>query len=109
MKHQNVIKRKIETGKSIIIYKYAKLDMFHHYRRFQLYMYDFMYVKSETFPLEDHFPATKNIVVKYKKISTQVIVPKHCLGFCYICSEYYELDKKSDDIETFKKIIPPIQ
>ena len=42
-------------------------------------MYAFMYVDPETIPAEDNFPATKNFVDKYKKISTPGLVPKIAL------------------------------
>ena len=45
----------------------------------------------------DHFPATKILVVKYKKISSPGTVPKHWLVFSYIRSKYYDLDQNFDD------------
>ena len=50
--------------------KYAKLKIFHHDRRLQVYMYDFMYVDPEKMSAEDHFPATTCLVVNYKKMTT---------------------------------------
>ena len=41
--------------------KYAQLMRFHHDLQFQLYMYALMYADPETIPVEDHFPATKNL------------------------------------------------
>ena len=85
------------------MYKYAQLKRFHHERRLQVYMYDFMYVYPETIPEEGHFTATKSFVAKYKKISTPGPVPKYWLGFSYICSEDYELDQNFDDIKLKKQ------
>ena len=48
--------------------KYSQLKRFHHDRQLQAYMYDFMYVDTETMPVEDHFTATKRIFLNYKKI-----------------------------------------
>ena len=72
--------------------KYSLLRRFHHDLRLQFYMYDFMYVDTETIPVEDYFPDTQTSVDKYRKMSTPVPVSKHCLRFIYIRSEYYELD-----------------
>ena len=47
-------------------------------------------------PVIDHFPATKILVVKYKKISSPGTVPKHWLVFSYIRSKYYDLDQNFD-------------
>ena len=49
--------------------------------------------------MEDHFPATKTIVVNYKKMSTPGTVPKHRLGFSYILSEDYEFYQNFNDTE----------
>ena len=38
-----------------------------------------------------------------KKISTTGPVPKHCLGFNYICSEYYELYLNFDETQIKRK------
>ena len=43
--------------------------------------------------VEEHFPDTKPFVVNYKKMSTPGSVSKHCLGFSYISSEDYGLDR----------------
>ena len=40
--------------------EYAQLKMFLHDLLLQVYMYAFMYVHPAKFPVEDHFPATKN-------------------------------------------------
>ena len=44
--------------------KYAQLKRFHYDRQIQVYMYALMYVDNQTMPGEDHFTATKQIVVK---------------------------------------------
>ena len=46
------------------------------------------------------FQATRTIVENYKKMSTLVPVPQHCIGFSYIHSEDYELDLNFDKIDT---------
>ena len=56
----------------------AQLKRFHHNRRLQVYMYDFMYVDPDTMPVEEHFTATKTYAVNYKKMSTPGPVPKYC-------------------------------
>ena len=38
--------------------KYALLKRFHYDDRFQVYMYNFMYVDPGTIPVEDYFPDT---------------------------------------------------
>ena len=68
--------------------KYAQLKRFYHDIRIQVNMYAFVYIYPPKIPMEDHFPATTTFVVNYKKVSTQVTVPKHWLGFSYICSKY---------------------
>ena len=73
------------------------MKRFHHDRRLQVYMYDFMYPDPETMPVEDHFPATKTFVVNYKKTSNPGTAPKHWLVFSYIRSEDYELDMNCYD------------
>ena len=77
------------------MYKYALLKMFHHDRQIQFYMYAFIYVNSDTMPVEEFFQL-QFFVENYKKFSTPVPVPKHCLLFSYTCSEDYELDQKFD-------------
>ena len=66
--------------------KYAQLRRFHHDCRLQIYICEFMYVETETMPVEDHFPSTKLFVQNYNKISTPGPVSKHCLGVSYIHS-----------------------
>ena len=66
--------------------KYAQLKRFHHCRQIQIDMCDFMYVDLEAMPVEYPFPATKYFVGNYKKMSTPRPVPKHWIGFSYICS-----------------------
>ena len=61
-----------------------------------------MYVDPDKMAEEDYFPATKN-VVNYKETSTPEPVPKHWLGFSYICSEGYELDLNFDLTEIKSK------
>ena len=68
------------------MYKYAQLKRFHIDHRLQFYMYYFMYVGTDTLPLEDYFDSTITYADKYKKISTPVLVPKHWLGFSNIHS-----------------------
>ena len=72
--------------------KDAQLRRFYHDHLLQVWLYTFMYVDPDTIPVEDNFPATKQFVLDYKKISTPGTVPKYCLGFSYIRSEYYDLD-----------------
>ena len=64
--------------------KYAQLNRFHHDHQLQVYIYDFIYVDTETIPVKDYFTATKTFVVKYKKISIPGSVAKHWIGFSYI-------------------------
>ena len=40
-----------------IMDRYAQLNIFHHARRLQFYMYDFMYVDPQKIPVEYHFTA----------------------------------------------------
>ena len=81
------------------MYKYAQLNILHHDRQIQVYMYAFIYVYPQTMPVEDNFPDTKTCVGNYNKMSTPWIVPKHWLGFSYIRLEDCELDKNFDDVE----------
>ena len=81
------------------MYKYAYLKRFHHDYILQIYMYDFMYVDTQTMTAEDYFNATKEFVVNRKKISTTGPVTKHWMEFIYISSEDYELDQNFDDTE----------
>ena len=67
--------------------KYVLLKRFHHDLRLQVYRYEFMYVDTETMPVEDNFTATKMFVKNYKKISTPGPVTIYWLGFSYIRSE----------------------
>ena len=74
MKHQKVIKRKTDTEQSKNMYKYAQLNRLHRDRRPQVYMYDFMYVDTDTFPVEDNFPATKTFFESFNsRISTKTL------------------------------------
>ena len=81
------------------MYKYSQLKRFHHDCLLQVYMYAFMYVDTQTIPLEGRFFSTKIFVVDYKKNSTPGLFPKHWLVFSYIRLEDYELDQNFDDIE----------
>ena len=93
-----VYKEKKNRDRKIkIMDKYEHMKRFHHDLQLQVYMYDFMYVDTETITMEDYFPDTKTCVEKYRKISTTGTLPKHWLGFSYICSEDYELDLKFDE------------
>ena len=76
--------------------KYAQMKRFHHDCQLQAYMYASMYVDTQTIPVEEHLTATI-FFVNYKKMSTPEQVPKNCLGFSYIHSEYYELDLNFED------------
>ena len=69
--------------------KYAQLKRFHHNRRLQVYIYDFMYVDLEPMPVEENFPDTKEFVENYNKMLNSGPFPKQWLGFSYICSENY--------------------
>ena len=79
--------------------KYAQLNIIHHDRQLQVYMYDFIYVDPNTMPPEENFPDTKIFVDNYKKISTPGPVPKTFLEFSYIRSEDYGLDVNFDETE----------
>ena len=52
------------------------MNRFHCDCRLQVYIYSFMYVKSDTMAEEVYFLATKIFVANYKKNSTPVPVPK---------------------------------
>ena len=69
----------------------------HGDRQLQVYIYAFRYVDPETIPSEDHFTDTKKSVEDYKKMPTQGLAPKHCLGFSYIKSGYYEFEQNFYD------------
>ena len=99
MKHQKVIKRKTETERSKIMYKYAQLKRLHHDLRLQVHMYAFMYIYPYKMPVKDHFSSTKTCVVNYKKLSTPVPATKSWLGISYIFLEDYELNQKFGDTE----------
>ena len=71
------------------MYKYAQLKRFHHDRRIQVYMDDFMYVDTEKMPVEDHFTSYNYFGCELQKISTPVTVPKHWPMFSYMRSEDY--------------------
>ena len=87
MKHQRVIKtKKYDIEKSKTIDKYALIKRCHYDRQPRFYMFAFVYVYPETMVEEEYFPATKNIVENYNKMSTPGPVPKHWLVFSYICS-----------------------
>ena len=51
-------KKKQETELSKNMHKCVELERFHHEHWLQLYMYDFMYVDTQTMPVEDSFSAT---------------------------------------------------
>ena len=55
--------------------KYAPMNKFQHDCWIQLYMYDLMYIDTDTMANEYHFPATYNIS------STPGLFTKYCLGF----------------------------
>ena len=72
VKHQKFVKtKKTEIELSIVMYKYAQLKRFHHEIRLQVYMYDFMYVDPETMLVEEHFPATKRLLIIKRKFQLQ--------------------------------------
>ena len=56
--------------------RYTQLKRFHHERRLQVYMYDFMYIGPRKMQVEDHHPFKKSIFVNHEKMSTQGSVPK---------------------------------
>ena len=60
-------------------------------------MYAFVYVDTQTIPMEEHFPDTKTFFVSYKDVSNPVPFPKHWMVLSYIHSEAYELDQNFDD------------
>ena len=62
-------------------------------------MCDFMYVDTQTMPVEDYFTDTKIFVVNYKKIPTPGPVPKHWRGLSYIRSKEIQLDQHFYDTE----------
>ena len=66
-------------------------------------MYGLTYVDPQTMPEEDHFPAKKMFFVNHKNISTPGQGQKHCLGFSYIRSGYYELYNNFDYTELKKE------
>ena len=39
--------------------KYTLMNTFHHDCWLQVYMYDFMYIDTDTIPVEDYFPDTR--------------------------------------------------
>ena len=80
MKHQH-IKKKTETERSKLMYRYAQLNRFRCECQRHINIYTFIHIDPQTMPVEYHFPSTKTFVVKYKKISTPGTVPKQWLGF----------------------------
>ena len=70
-------KKKPDTERSKIMYKYAQLKRCYHDQQLEAYIFAFMYVDSKTVPAEEHFPNTKIFVVNYKTISAPGTVPKH--------------------------------
>ena len=77
--------------------KYSIQKIFHHNLLLHVYMYDFMYVNTETIPVEEYFLDTKTCVDNYKKTSTPGQVPRYWHRFSCIFSEYYELDHNFDE------------
>ena len=65
--------------------EFSQLKSFHHEHQLKVYMYDFMYIDPDTMPVEDYFPDTKMFIENCKKMSILVSVPKHWLGFSFIC------------------------
>ena len=55
-------KKKHETKPSKIMYRYAKLKRFCRDRQLQVYMYVFMYVDTETIPVEVHLLLQKYLL-----------------------------------------------
>ena len=94
---KRLLKEKYDIERSKTMDKYEKMKRFHYNRRLQARLYAFMYVYPEIMTEENYFSATKKFVSNYKKMSTPGPVPKHWLGFSYICSEYYELDLNFDE------------
>ena len=60
------------------------MKRYYYYCRLQVYMYDFMYVDTDTMTEEYCFPDTKTFVKNHKKSSSQGPVPKNWLEFSYI-------------------------
>ena len=71
MKHQKVIKRKSETERSRIIYKYALMKRFHHEYQLKVYMYYFMCVYPEKITEEDYFSIIKTFLKTTRKCQPQ--------------------------------------
>ena len=61
-------KKKMDTGGSKIMHKYAQMKRFCHDQRLQFYIYGFIYDYPQTMPVEGHFTYTKKKVVNYKRI-----------------------------------------
>ena len=57
------------------------MKKFHNDRQIQVYMYDFMYVYTETIPEEIYSLDTRTYDENYKNGSTNGPAPKHCIGF----------------------------
>ena len=64
--------------------KYVQMKRFNNDQHLQFYMYDFMYVDTDTITEEEYFSSTRNIFENYKKMSTPGPVPKYWILFCYI-------------------------
>ena len=60
------------------MYKYAQLESFYRDLQLQVYMYDFMYVDTDTLPVEDHFPDTKYLLLT--KINFQLQDQSQSIG-----------------------------
>ena len=73
------------------------MQMFHHDHWLKIYVYDFMYIDTETITEEDYIQDNIEFVEYYKKRWTTGSVPNNWLVFSYICWEYYELDLKFDE------------
>ena len=43
--------------------KYAQLERFNHDLRLKVCIYDFMYVDTETIPVEDYFQIQKHLLI----------------------------------------------
>ena len=76
---------------------YILMQRFNHDPCLHIYMYNLMYVDTETIAQEEYLPDTRSFVETEKKRLTPVLVPKQWIGFSYICSEDYELDLSIDD------------
>ena len=55
----------------IFLYKYTQLKSFHHELRLQVYMYDLIYVDTESMKIEDYLKATNFLLRNTRKCKIQ--------------------------------------